>query len=40
MTTAPREIFFTLNGKPATAAWGSSVAVAVLANGVTAFRWW
>ena len=29
---------FTLNGRPATASAGSSVAVAVLANGVNTFR--
>jgi hypothetical protein len=34
----PADIGFTLNGRPATAAAGCSVAVAALANGVTEFR--
>jgi sarcosine oxidase subunit alpha len=35
---ADADVSFILNGKPARAAAGSSVAVATLANGVTAFR--
>ncbi len=35
---AAKPVAFTLNGQPVTAAAGSSVAAAVMANGVTAFR--
>lgn len=38
MPSEERSISFTLNGKPVTAPEGSSVAAALLANGVTRFR--
>lgn len=38
MPSDPAAVRFTINGKPATAPCGASVAAALLANGVTAFR--